>query len=126
MNEEKIEFDKYEKYYSEENFWDKVKKFAVKAGAKAIYLALKLYYALTDDDTPAWAKSTIVGALGYFILPIDLIPDAIPVVGFSDDMAIMSAALLIVAKSITPKVKDRARKKMLDWFGTNALEKVED
>jgi len=121
-----IQFDKYEEYYNEENFWKKVKKTAVKAGAKAIYLALKLYYAMKDPDTPVWAKGTIAGALGYFILPIDLIPDALPVVGFTDDIALMSAALLAVAKSITPKIKEQARQKMLDWFGPDVIDKIDD
>ena len=67
--EENVKFEQYEKHYNEESFWEKVKKFAVKAGGKVIYLALKLYFALQSEKTPAWAKGVIVGALGYFILP---------------------------------------------------------
>ena len=52
----------------------------IKAGKEVIEKALILYYCLQDDDTPAWAKTTIIGALGYFISPIDAIPDLVPVV----------------------------------------------
>ena len=106
-----------QKHYSEEGLWDKVKNVAKKAGLKVIYLALVLYYTATASTTPSEKKAIIYGALGYFILPIDLIPDAIPVVGFSDDFAALLWCAATVAACVTPEIKSLAENKLSDWFG---------
>lgn len=124
--EENVKFEQYEKHYNEESFWEKVKKFAVKAGGKVIYTALKLYYALQSSNTPVWAKSIIVGALGYFVLPIDLIPDVVPAVGFTDDLGVLLAAVAAVAVHITPEIKEQAKKQLRNWFGDSEIAKIED
>lgn len=102
--------------YSEANFWEKLKKFALQAGREVTEKALILFYAAQQPGTPAWAKTVIVGALAYFILPTDTIPDVVPIVGYTDDLGALAAALLSVAMYITPEVKELARKKMQDWF----------
>lgn len=106
-----------QKYYSESNFWQKVKNVAKKAGIEVVDRALVLYYTATADTTPASMKGIIYGALGYFILPVDLIPDAIPVVGFSDDFAALGACIAAVASCITPRIKAQVEAKLMDWFG---------
>lgn len=111
----------YSKEYSESSFWDKVKKFASKAGSKVIYTALKLYYTLQSPDTPVWAKSVIVGALGYFIAPIDVISDYMPVVGFADDLGVLAAAVAAVVTHITPAIKEQAKTKAKEWFGESEI-----
>jgi uncharacterized membrane protein YkvA (DUF1232 family) len=103
--------------YSEDAFWAKVKRFAKKAGAKVIYFAFMLYYALVSPNTPGWAKTVIISALAYFICPIDLIPDTIPVIGFTDDLAALAAALKAVDVCITPEIAAQAKAKLNDWFG---------
>ena len=108
---------KYEGNYSEAAFWEKVKKIASKAGVKTIYYALVLYYTLTDPSTPAKYKAVIMGALGYFILPFDLLPDLIPFAGLADDWAALVAAVAYVASAITPSIKEKARAKVSSWFG---------
>ncbi|MBQ7272874.1 MAG: DUF1232 domain-containing protein [Bacteroidales bacterium] len=108
---------KYEGNYSEAAFWEKVKKIASKAGVKTIYYALVLYYTLTDPSTPAKYKAVIMGALGYFILPFDLLPDLLPFAGLADDWAALVAAVAYVASAITPDIKNRARAKVTSWFG---------
>lgn len=108
--------EKYQGNYSESGFWNKVKKVALKAGAKVIYVALILYYELTDPNVSPKEKAIIIGALGYFILPLDLVPDAIPVLGFSDDLAALVAAYGYVKGHLTPEVKLRVRKKLCEWF----------
>lgn len=107
----------YESDYSDSGFWTKLKDFAKKAGLKVVYLALVLYYVAKSANTPASAKGIIYGALGYFILPIDLIPDAIPVVGFTDDLAALTLAIAAVASNITPEIKAQAKAKLTEWFG---------
>ena len=72
-------------WYSGPRLWQTLKKVAVSAGRKTLLSALILFYCLRDRDTPTWAKGVIVGALGYLILPTDLIPDIIPGAGYGDD-----------------------------------------
>ena len=108
---------KYAKNYSDEGFWKKVKKVFKKAGIKTIYSALMLYYAYQNKETPTWAKTIIVGALGYFISPIDAIPDFTPVAGYTDDVGVLVAALGAVGAYIDSAVKQNAKKKLHDWFG---------
>jgi uncharacterized membrane protein YkvA (DUF1232 family) len=109
--------EKYSKNYSEEDFWAKVKKVARKAGAKVIYVALILYYELADEKVSLKEKGIILGALGYFILPVDVIPDFIPAAGYTDDLAALVAAFAYVKSHLTPEVRMRAQFKLREWFG---------
>ena len=108
---------KYEKNYSEEGLWKKMGNVAKKAGLKTIYMVLLLYYVLKDPSTPKQYKAMIIGALGYFILPLDLIPDFIPVAGYTDDVAALAGALFAVAKCVSPEIKNQAKEKLKEWFG---------
>lgn len=87
-----------------------------KAGRKVIEKALLLYYADQNPQTPIWAKTTIYGALGYFIFPVDAIPDFIPG-GYVDDFGVLVAAIATVSMYITEEVKAQAKRKLRDWFG---------
>ena len=111
----------YAAEYSDESFWDKVFKFALKAGREVILRALILYYCLQDEDTPKWAKTVIVGALGYFIFPADVIPDFVPGAGYTDDLAVLVAAVATVLVHIKPEHRRQAeemiKEKMKEWFG---------
>ena len=109
-------YEKYEKYYSEEGLMDKLKKFAKKAGISTIYKALLLYYVLQSEDLPAKEKGLIIGALGYLILPVDLIPDFIPVAGFTDDLAALAYAIHAVRSYVSPEIEVQAKAKLKDWF----------
>lgn len=102
--------------YSEGSFWDKVKGFAKVAGEAVLRPALKLYYAVRDDDTPVWAKTVIYGALGYFISPIDAIPDITPLVGFSDDLGALAAAVAATAAHIKDEHVERAEATLKQWL----------
>ena len=104
-------------YYSRNGFWNKLRNFARTAGREVVENALSLYYTAQAPDTPAWAKTIIYGVLGYFILPVDAIPDLIPGVGFSDDLAALVAALATVEVHVTPEIKNRAKEKAAEWFG---------
>ena len=100
----------------EKSFWEKVKKFSIKAGKEVIEKALWLYYTAQSPQTPPWAKAVIYGALVYFILPADAVPDAIPVVGFSDDLGALAAAVASVSLYITSDIKEKSSKKLSEWF----------
>jgi uncharacterized membrane protein YkvA (DUF1232 family) len=113
------EMNDTEKHFSEEKFWGKLKKFGLKAGHSVVYTALLLYFVLQKPDVPKKAKMVIIGALGYFILPTDLIPDMAVGVGFTDDLGALGVALLQVAMYIDDDVKAKAKAKLTDWFGEN-------
>lgn len=114
----------YDDNYSETGFWDKVAEVALKAGEKVIYFALLLYYTATADTTPTSQKVMIWSALGYFILPVDLIPDLLPVVGFTDDLAALVACYKTVMANITPAIQQQAKDKMEEWFGVVSDERI--
>lgn len=119
--------ESYQSNYSESGLWKKVKSVAKKAGIKTIYMVLLLHYVLKSPDVPLEDKAKIYGALGYFILPIDLIPDFIPVVGYSDDVAALAFALHAIWKNVTPEIKEQAQRKLRKWFGSfdpNELENI--
>lgn len=103
--------------FTENGFWQKLARYAKIAGKEVVQKALWLFYASQHADTPGWAKAVIYGALAYFILPVDAIPDFIPVGGYVDDLGVLSAAVLTVLFFINSDVKEQARKKMSDWFG---------
>ena len=102
--------------YSDGNFWDKVKKYAKSAGESVLEPALKMYYAALDSDTPAWAKTVIFGVLGYFISPVDAIPDPAPVVGYTDDLGVLAAALAATAAHIKDVHVAKAKETLAQWF----------
>ena len=104
----------YAREYDERSFWEKVRRFALKAGKHVIREAMVLYYCLRDPDTPGRAKAIIIGALGYFILPFDCIPDLIPVAGFTDDLAVLIIATKTVLAHVKPEHRARA-KELLKW-----------
>lgn len=103
--------------YEEKFFWDKIKSYAKAAGKDVIEKALVLYYCLHDDETPAWVKPVIVGALGYFIMPLDAIPDLIPGLGYGDDLGVLVYAFAVVAIHIKSGHKEKAKEQVKVWFG---------
>jgi uncharacterized membrane protein YkvA (DUF1232 family) len=99
-------------WYSGPRLWRTLGKVAVAAGRKTLFTALILFYCLKDRDTPTWAKGVIVGALGYLIMPADLIPDILPGAGYGDDWGAIVAALGTVAAYIKDEHKTRARQQV--------------
>ena len=109
--------EKYSSNYSDSKLWSKLTKVATAAGLKTVYAVLLLYYVAQSPTLSAKDKAIIYGALGYFILPLDLIPDAIPVAGFTDDFAALVWAIHAVWANVTPEVEQKARQTMHTWFG---------
>jgi uncharacterized membrane protein YkvA (DUF1232 family) len=109
----------FKKSFSENSFWLKLKKFAKKAGIQVVYAALLLYYVLQSPQVPMKAKAIIVGALGYFISPIDIIPDILVGIGYGDDFGVLLGALASVAMYIDKDIKQKAKQRIEEWFGTD-------
>ena len=85
--------EKYIPNYDVEKFWKKLRRSLRRMGAKAVYYALLLYYALQDPQISRKDKGMILGALGYFLLPLDLMPDFLPAIGYTDDIAALAFAV---------------------------------
>ena len=119
------EHNEFEVAYSEKGFWDKLKKYALMAGREVVEKALLLYYAMQEEKAPAWAKATIAGALGYFIVPIDAIADLTPAVGYADDLGVLALALAAVATYINADVREKTADKMRNWFGDSESRDLE-
>jgi uncharacterized membrane protein YkvA (DUF1232 family) len=109
-------FKKYSKQFSELQLWGNMKHYAKKTGLKAVYTALLLYYAYVRKDTPAWAKNIILGTLGYLLSPIDAIPDLSPIIGYTDDIGVLSFGLVTIAAYVNDEVRQKARKRLSKWF----------
>lgn len=116
------EYGKFSKEFSETSFWVKCKKVARDAGLKVMYAALLLFYALQDPAVPKKTKAIIMGALGYFIFPLDAIADIMPVVGYADDIGVLLLALAAVAVHVSPETKQKARGKIDEWFADEVNE----
>ena len=110
------EIKKYEGNYSDSGFWGKLAKFALKIGEPVVYNALLLFYLLKSPSCPVRQKALILGALGYLILPVDLVPDAIPLLGFTDDSGALATVIKVVKNNITPEIENQAREKLSEWF----------
>lgn len=111
-----VDAEVWSRGYTEESFWRKLRRQARHAGAAVVERALQLFYAMQDPTMPVWAKVAVVAALGYFILPFDFIPDFIPGLGFSDDLATLTSALMTVQAYVTDDVRAKARAKLRTWY----------
>jgi uncharacterized membrane protein YkvA (DUF1232 family) len=109
----------YSNYFSVSRFWSKLRDNAKSMGLDLAYSALVLYYALQDPNMPSWARAKAYGALGYLIFPADAVPDWWPG-GYTDDAAVIAAALGTVAMHIDDSAKRSARSKLQDWFEGDA------
>lgn len=118
--------EQYQKYYSEKGLFSKIGKVCKKAGMKAVYYVLLLYYVLMDEKTSWEHKGIIIGTLGYFILPIDLIPDFIPAAGYTDDITALVTCIKTVMNNVTPDIKRKAAQKLTDWFTGVKYSKMEE
>lgn len=108
---------RYRQHYSETSLWEKLRRTAKSAGMKVIYPALLLQYMMKSEDVSLKTKLIISAALGYFILPIDFIPDFAPLIGFTDDVGVLLLILRQVATKVTPEIKKNAREHLHKWFG---------
>ena len=81
-----------------------------------IYSALLMLFAYKSPHTPKWAKRIILGAFAYLLSPFDSIPDLTPVLGFTDDLSVISFGLVTIACYIDNEIRQRARSKLTSMF----------
>ena len=120
------DFMSYANKFSQTEFAEKIARIAKRAGAKLVYAALILYYTLQSDKVSKADKAIIIGALGYMISPLDVIPDAIPIAGLTDDLAVLLYVLKKVWTGIDPEIVDQAKSKLSRWFDEEEIEEIGD
>mgnify|MGYP003625975504 CR=1 FL=1 len=111
--------NEFENAYTDTGFWQKLKRYALLAGREVVEKALLLYYAMQEEAAPAWAKATIAGALGYFIVPLDAIADFTPAAGYADDLGVLVLAVAAVSRYINDDVRQKTQRRLEQWFGTD-------
>jgi uncharacterized membrane protein YkvA (DUF1232 family) len=89
-------------------FWSKAKRVAARIPFAEDLVAA--YFCAFDHATPLQVKAALLGALAYFVLPFDVIPDVLPILGYTDDAAVLVTALRMVAGHITPLHREAARR----------------
>ena len=120
------DLQKYKEKFSQKNFIEKIQRVAKRAGVKLVYVALILYYLIESNKVSVKDKAIIIGALGYLISPIDIVPDAIPIAGLGDDMAVMLYVLDKVWGQVDDEIKSKAQRKLSKWFDDDELDIPKD
>ena len=116
----------YSDKFSSKGFVEKISRIAKRAGAKLVYVSLVLFYTLQSKEVSLKDKAIIVGALGYLISPLDVIPDAIPIVGLSEDLTVLVYVVNKIWFEVPDDVKTKARNKLSEWFDEDELTEVDE
>lgn len=120
------DFMSYANKFTQSDFVEKISRIAKRAGSKLVYAALILYYTLQSDKISVKDKAIIVGALGYLISPLDVIPDAIPIAGLGDDMAVLLFVLNKIWGNVSDDVKEKAKERLNKWFDDDEINEIDD
>lgn len=120
------DFMNYANKFSQTDFTEKIARIAKRAGSKLVYAALILYYTLQSDKVSAANKAMIIGALGYLISPLDVVPDAIPIAGLADDLGVLIFVLKKVWTDIDPSIQERSKEKLSKWFDEDEIAEIDD
>ena len=120
------DFMSYSNKFTNGDFIEKISRIAKRAGAKLVYASLILYYTLQSDKVSVKDKAIIIGALGYLISPLDVIPDAIPIAGLGDDLAVLIYVLNKVWGDVSEDVKKKAKSKLSKWFDEDEIKEIDN
>ena len=117
---------KYKDKFNKNAFIEKIHRIAKRAGVKLVYAALILYYSLESDKVSLKDKAIVIGALGYLISPLDVVPDAIPIAGLGDDLAVLIYILHKIWGDVEDEVKAKAQAQQSQWFDEDEICKADD
>ena len=120
------DLNKYKEKFTKNDFIEKIQRIAKRAGAKLVYAALILYYSIDSDKVSFKEKAIIIGALGYLITPLDIMPDAIPLAGLSDDLGVLIYVLRKVWDYVDDEAKQKAEDKLSQWFDKDEMKATEN
>jgi len=116
----------YSNKFSKREFVEKIARIAKSAGSKLVYAALILYYTLQSDKVSTTNKAMIIGALGYLISPLDVVPDAIPIAGLADDLGVLVYVMKKVWTDVDPDIQTKARLRLSKWFDEDEIEEINE
>ncbi|MCB0619346.1 MAG: DUF1232 domain-containing protein [Saprospiraceae bacterium] len=111
-------FKMYIPAFSESRMWRVLTRVARQIGLRTTYTVLLLFYAFKRRETPLWARNIILGTLGYLLSPLDALPDLTPVIGYTDDIGVLSFGLVTIACYVDEEIREKAREKLGKWFGS--------
>lgn len=120
------DFMQYRDKFTNNGFVEKISRVAKRAGAKLVYVSLILYYTLQSDKVSVKDKAIIIGALGYLISPLDVLPDAFPIVGLTDDLSVLLYVLHKVWGDVSDDIKEKAHEKLRQWFDDDEIEETNE
>ncbi|MDD4760976.1 MAG: YkvA family protein [Bacteroidaceae bacterium] len=120
------DFMSYKDKFSKKRFVEKISRIAKRAGVKLVYASLVLYYTLESKKVSIKDKAIIIGALGYLISPIDAVPDAIPIAGLGDDLAVLIYVLHKIWGEVSEDVMLKAKRKLSKWFDQDEIVNVDE
>ena len=120
------DLSQYKEKFTKNGFIEKIHRIAKRAGAKLVYAALVLYYLIESDKVSLKDKAMIIGALGYLISPLDLVPDAIPIAGLGDDLSILIFGLNKVWGDVDEEIKKKAHDKLSQWFDEEEMKATDN
>ena len=114
------DFMSYSNKFTAGDFIEKISKIAKRAGAKLVYAAFILYYTLQSDKVSVKDKAIII-----VISPLDVIPDAIPIAGLGDDLAVLVYVLNKVWGNVSDEIKEKSRAKLTKWFDEDEIKEID-
>ena len=120
------DFMSYKDKFTQNGFSDKVSRIDKRSGAKLVYASIILYYTLQSDKVSVKDKTLIIGALGYLISPLDVMPDAIPIVGLGDDLSVLIYVLHKVWGDVSNEIKEKAHEKLSKWFDDEEIKEADE
>ncbi len=106
----------YEKYYDESNFLTKLRKLVFRLGEEVAIHVLMLWFLLISGKVPLKTRILIMAALGYLVLPADLVSDFIPALGFTDDVAFLTYAFNQTSRYMDESIRKKAVEKLQRWI----------
>jgi len=120
------DFIAYKDKFNQSAFMEKISRIAKRAGSKLVYAALILYYTLINDKVSVKDKAVIIGALGYLISPLDVVPDAIPIAGLADDLTVLIYVIHKIWGDVSEEVKQKAHETLGKWFDEDEIAEADD
>lgn len=124
MEISQAEVQRYGNSYSEAGLWSKITGNVKKVGVNLLYEVLQLFYVAKNPNVPMKIRAAMVAPLGYFISPVDLIPDLAPVVGYTDDTLVIAMALAFAHAYIDDNIRQQAKAQLCRFFGDDVLDNL--
>ncbi|MGB3622887.1 MAG: YkvA family protein [Ketobacter sp.] len=119
-----VKLSDYKSAFNPSRVMPKLNRVFASAGVGVVSRVLQLYYLAKSPNVPVWTKTAIFAALGYFLVTPDAIPDITPVLGFTDDLAVLTTVLSSLSVYITPEIRLKVSQRLRGWFGDSVQDEM--